>query len=1130
MAVLGFPKLDILQLAITSGLVPEEIAQAPAEFGVSAVGEWWVKFDQALPRGAMNELSALGVNKGRSAPLPLDRNVACWPQLLPLVKDTRGIQQNDKTTVLFELDALQELPELAAEILRLGNDRQAFRWQMTDDGSLRALLRVIGPPYYSLLRAVEGKLWQASAQPTRAYVEQAARVWVAVGYTHPLISRLKPPAGRMLLLRPPHDWQWLDEARYRDLYEVLDFQLPSPAATWQEAELPHRLTVPMRLIRAGGNDLDELWVLQNSQLEVLDEFVQSADDRLLSRLAFAVVQHGEQQEIVLRVRPSKQPPPVLVLPATGYRSFLKMPNLFVPTGTRLHPPLRRDAVKQLLAENTQLVTWLEPGEKGQFFPKQVAETAFRPLEDWVDYVLDHEQQALSAWMQSNQFDFQSFVCSDDPRSERTRKKGERNKDELDQPIEIDDTPEEHPSLLKRVLKRFKKREGSDDSFELLAQAPPTELQIRLRELETEFLALTTRPDDDHRQELWREMALVNATLNHATDSAICWMNALWEDHSPDNTWWHAWLLVETRGKYPTGLDSEDLDLLLGDANPIPSQLHLLAAFLCDTAHSEQPAAWVSSRLGAVQNFLERHDNLLPIRGVWLAWLAVARLSSGDVLALARTRDRLLQRLYLHGLSADRDLPAFLRGAGLKGGDRFRSVRDHIAKLGGRIKAWCDNSEGDLAPVKPTQDYIDLQFAFAMARLGETDQCRELLERARKNFKGRDEVHRWCLKAFEYRIGQSLEGKPHLGQLPDNLLQGLTGLKDRLDRYKIDRLRQHSRVLEPHEKIDPYRSWGQRFADELSKELALLFDVHDTHDLTQRLETLLYRRMGKLKLPEQMRVVTTALELSPRLGEDFSKRTLGLVTKLLQADSQPVEQAVMLERALFLAAHFDQPTYVQNFVLKFQYLLTPEVGGTIVKELSSLMSQSFRGLRKLGMRDDIAHLLDQLADLVEHVTPEQMAGQGTGEMTASRSRAEAMKLLLQVAGGWFYFDQPDRAWAALDRVRDVLMQRDNQLPLQPIDQTRLSCAYVEALAHAPVEEAVQRLDDLFRRLEHIHDAFTTNSHYSLSKLDVVESVVLALISDDFTTDKASRRWLDDDEFFVRRRIHHDVRTALGQAEM
>ena len=56
--------------------------------------------------------------------------------------------------------------------------------------------------------------------------------------------------------------------------------------------------------------------------------------------------------------------------------------------------------------------------------------------------------------------------------------------------------------------------------------------------------------------------------------------------------------------------------------------------------------------------------------------------------------------------------------------------------------------------------------------------------------------------------------------------------------------------------------------------------------------------------------------------------------------------------------------------------------------------------------------------------------------------------------------------------------------------------------------------------------SATTHFSLFHLDVVEATVLALVSEEFTLNSESRRWLDEDEFLVRRRIHRDVRAAMS----
>src|SRR5262249_46608247 len=199
-----------------------------------------------------------------------------------------------------------------------------------------------------------------------------------------------------------------------DVYDFLEFQLPEARVAWEQTDSTHKLTVPLRLAQGGGTDVPELWVLKHNAIRQLDELVGGADERLHSRLAFAVAtpDGADEPTVVLRVRPGKHPgrqPPSLVLTdALACRAYLRLPNLFVPCGRRLRPPLRRDRIRQLLAPDPNVVTWLEPAGEGAFVPASLPEGSFRPLEDWVEFILDRDRQALAAWVGANQFDFDAF--------------------------------------------------------------------------------------------------------------------------------------------------------------------------------------------------------------------------------------------------------------------------------------------------------------------------------------------------------------------------------------------------------------------------------------------------------------------------------------------------------------------------------------------------------------------------------------------------------------------------------------------------------------------------------------------------------------------------------------------------
>jgi cellulose synthase operon protein C len=1110
--ILLFPDVDTFRLALTCGAVPAAVSLAGADGGIDAKGRLWLK--PAVPPDApsLKELRCLGISVRDRSTAALDQPLCCWPQLLPMHRDPRGWSQADKTPVLFELADTTQLSELVSEILRLGNDRQAFRWIDTGEGA-RALLRVVGPPYYSVLRAIDSGMAapvedRQSDHAPFAYREAGPRVWVQLGYTHPLVEHIQAPAGQILLLRHPHDWVLVDEGRFRDIYEVLDFTLPQASPSWRDIELERRITIPLRLAPGGGTtEPTELWVLHDDALAQLDHFVQNADDQLLGRLMFAVGEVGDRKTIVLRVRPSRLPPPVLVLDGVGFRRYLRLPNLFVPCGQRLHPPLRRDAVVKLLAADAGQITWLYPDRGGTFAAESLPDDAFRPLSDWVDYVLDQDRHVLTAWVQANRFEFESFICRDDQPAPSPDPKDVPRRKVKREPEKVDERPEQAGT------EPPKPHRATDVTIdEPVPTTTPSELEEKLGRLENAFLEMKSALDAPERQALWPELAQVHDALGHAEDAAICWSNAAWEQSTPPPFWPSLWR--DDAPEPPMARIAE----IVTNPSPRPADLRALVMFLVRSAHHGTSPVELAPLLGPARQYLNEHERVLGIRLAWLGWEAVNRLADGDVLALARARDRLLERLYLNGLSPDLDLPGFLRFGGAKTSARFHQVHQQMFRLHPMVHRWI--GQGYLLG-PGTATYVDLLFAFGLARLGDRTHSQKLIDEAPKRLGAGDHVHGWLIQAFEFRILEAMEGRAGVQRLPAELLDRLD-LIDRLGRYKIDRLREHSQILEPHEQIDPYRLWHRRFADELSRELARLHDIKDSDELTDRLRRLLSSR-GKGNLAVEPRVLTTALELAPRLGEAFARELLEQAARVLEKRLEPLDQALLLEQGLFVAAHYDNKDEVQRLMGRFHRLIEAGGGSLPVRNLEALLGSSFHSLRKLGLRDEVALLLERMARVIED-NPELDASSAGAKNAASNATARLQRLLLQVAAGWFFFGQDDRARPVLDQARALLFKGD----LAPAEQTGLACAYVTTLGQAPIELALPRVLELFRKLKGVYDTFTTCSHYSLSRLDVVEAAILSMVSDGFNTTPEARRWLDDDEFLVRRRIHREVKAAMEKA--
>ncbi len=736
-------------------------------------------------------------------------------------------------------------------------------------------------------------------------------------------------------------------------------------------------------------------------------------------------------------------------------------------------------------------------------------------------------------MQASRFDFEAFVCDDDGKAKKApppapEKRGSRSGSKQ--------SGEKSDGADTKELKDFRTEERAEqrlDEATLDVPAEPSALQLRLRELEEVFLQIEGSLDAPEREKMWPELATLYAAQPNLDDAGLCWMNSLWPQEPASADHAARWFRTAASGVAKNGgrswvarvsqtgdIPGDDLELLLTAKEPASADLHALAAYLVWAARRASPPVALMERLNPVGRFLEKHERLLPIRAAWLAWYHFARLSGGDVLALAHARDRLLERLFQNGLRPEQDLPSFLRFAGQPSNQRFRAVRQWLGELPDAARAWSAKGKSAYNAAEPTKAYIELIFAFGLARLGETDAAHALLRQARQSLPPTDIVHSILLRAFEYRTQKAMEGKPHTGALPNELMAEIDPQKP-MQRYVVERLLERSRILEPNRALNAYRHWTQR-DDALGTELLELTDLRDRQEVAVRIQRLLTSAQARSD-EARSRILRVALDQAPQLGEDFGRELLAKVAPTFDAlaestDRQVLEnQALLLEKALAVAAHFDRVEHIHPLVDRFRTMLAAQQGDAGIQTIESLAAQCFRGLRKLGMRDEIDSLLTQMAQSL-------LGGQDLRALDAAKlsTQPATLKALLHVAGGWYYFGRDQQADPVIQKVRGVLFSKDSGLSPQNLAQ--LAGAYAGTVGQAPVEKAQQRLEELFGKLPPISDGMTPAmlGYFYLLHLNVVEAVVLAVVSDDFTMGTNARRWLDDDEYLVRKRIHCDLR--------
>ena len=1149
MPYLHFPSLDVLTLVLQSQTLPGSIQVSACTAIITASKELFVQSSQQLTADGLAALEPFGVKvveKVEQTDQPCETiKASCWFQLLPLQK----CQTDDHdlpTTIIFRTGSPEKFTALASEMLRLGNDRIGYRHVAIGSDVSSTLLRVIEPPYYTLIDVLDAS--QVSQdRDAWAYREQAPRVWVRMGYQHPLAGRIDPPVGHLLLIDPPHEFHFVKEAAFLDIYQALDVRLPEPTLAWQAATVATRLPVPLTLTATGSMAAAELWVIRNNAMHQLEQLVARSDDELIERLAFAVVPNSVEPSavelnaieplVILRVRPSRAAPPILVLDATAYCTTMRLPNLFVPVGMRIQPPLRRDAIGKLLAGDNRALTWLESAESTDtsrrflsFQPQSIADAAFRPLRDWVEYVLDHHAAALDTWTASHRFEFESFVCKEDvPEPNEPSPGASPSNDsagtaqaakQTDVAVPKGQAPGDSPTLTQFV--------------EVPSRGSTNEFIEQLKQVEAEFVSSPDPLDAPSRIEQWLRLGQLHAHLKHQQDATICWSNLLWYSGHVTTELVEQWLQAELQSSGRNRIGVNDIRILVSQTDSRGRDASLVAAYVQRAAVDAHEQAKLRGLAPMLTQYFEHQADYLPVRVVWLTALAMHKLVGGDPLGLARVRDRLLERLYEHGLMGEFDIVSFLRGGGQNQSDHHRALRARWRELMAAVNNWL---AAPMMPKNQTRVYVKLIFAYCLARMGEVVHGRDLLHQATEELDTTELVHLWMGMAFNFRVDQAAQGGSNREAMPEDLLRQLEFMEP-LDRYKIDRLRSHSRVLEPHERIDPYRHWHRRYHDELFQTLAELKDLLDLKKVETRLRTLLTEHTQGVR---GLRVLATALEYAPRLGDEFATQLLSRVDDLLGESADVIEKALLLHRAIYVAAHFGHTPRVNSLVMRLgdelpaivdNYLKLDNQYNPVDKErietVENLLQHSFRGLRKLGMRNELSALYGRIAELVDTHDQPSMSSRRKAAHSNDTSLARRLSLLLSVASGYYYFGNNDDADTTAAKVRHVLLE--GKLP--SVEQRRLAIAYVHCVALGNPELAVQRMFELFKRrpdgqrlLPKVEDTMTTSSHFSVSELEFIEACLLSLLSDESKWDPQSQLWLDQDEFAIRKKIHADMRLAL-----
>ena len=1068
---LGFVDSDALLVAIKTGLVSKEVAAGSARVGFAPGKLVVIEPDKAVPAGVMQKLRAAGVT---DVAMPTgSRAVRCWAEAL--VPVAVGVAKLPALALLVT-ERVADLLDVAAELVRLGCDR--IDLAIAGD---HGVLRVVDPPTYTVVRALDHDRGLRVFAPDPAGQEAT---WTELGYHHPLAEHLKPERG-MMLLASRDGWRTIADQGWMTLDAALELAVPERADKIAPGVMPERRKVELRL-SAGRRDVTSMWVIREDAVAKVDKLLEYLPEEVVGRLTFAV-SNATPPTVILRARTGRHAAPDLSIAAEEYAPLAGMADVYAPTGAIVEPPLRRERLRSILAIEAREVMWLARVAGNKFRVERINDDAFTPLGEWADHVLHASAPALAPWVRTRLFDFAPFVstglewASERPRDtdidlEAKRKRRDRGRPAAAVVEEEVPIAQPKPATPKPTAKA---------AVASSTPAPAVAIDVELAALEAEFIALDAPGDAPERIALLDRLGHTYARIDRKRDAGLCFARAVWESPPAEaQARLDTWIAADLKSQAP----AKALEHALALEIPSGDAVRTVAALTARVA----PA--VAKDPHRVTRWLDDHDGELDARTLWLSRLGLAKLANGDPLLLAHARDRILARL-AGGLPVERELPAFLRLAG-RSGALGNASGEHLTTALEELAARIDKTKRKRTPLEApphlTGAYVNYLLAYGFARIGGAERARGLVADARKALEPTavDPVHAYLMAAYGARVDQAIAGIASETPLPDELGTQLANL-DRVNRYKVDRLREASRILEPLDRPDAIGAWIKKEKDSRGPEFAALREIADPVKRAKAVDKLV--DTAAANDAERERLIDGIFDVLLELPESGAVPILGRTWPLISRVAEP-RRAVLYAEALVVAGHFGRTELVPAIMDALAAAIRLVQGA----DLERVLQHSLRALRRIGLRAEVAELLAE----AEHALP---AG-----------RIEALRGRLALAAGLAFLGETSRALPIYEQARAALTE-SMVLPVR-LDLTR---ALALAYAQAPLQQALGGLADLANQLRDITDSYGTNSHYCLSVLNFVESLVLGITSDDLALGEAGRRFVEDDEHLIRRRLHRDL---------
>ncbi|MCY1060860.1 hypothetical protein [Nannocystis sp. SCPEA4] len=1040
--------------------------------------------DRLLPRGL--PLATLVEQDETLVVTPLRENTPTrwhvWrertaPRLVEALRPRRIAGEPLVDEALFVMRSESPAPRLLLERLLLLGRADAQVVSFVDEaGAGSFAVKVKSPPIYLMMAARDG------AGDVAVYGRNGnSPLWVAWSFEHPTpgpaVASLT--RGNQIAL-VDRDGAWLRtpaEWRVRAIHDAIAPELQATHVALRPVASEVRFQVPIRLAPAVIIDPD-LWLLTPEQLLELEPLIEVSTSDELSRLTVARLTGADGTVYLLRerVRPGAARMAARVsdtLGVPGYAQVAGADNLYVPTGRRLLPVLRRDDLRALLGlERAHTVVITEDRDGPRVVT--IVEVDEQPLQRWIDYVATDRRLELDKLLERSVFEFPE-VTIEWPKEVRqpAPKKTERR-----------EAPVKRAPAPKPVV-----QEEAASTIDADAAAQLRALREQVRTLERRVIV-----GGCDEPEVWRELGEVKALLGDGDEAADCLEMALLHGGPPYDATLAQRLMAATRGS-----ESDDalMEWVVADRRT-PAEASRLGASLVARVAMQRPPADEVMQL-ALPIFA---DPRLPVSRR-LAWAVLAgwHHHARDRLGITRAKEAILGGINERGLSELHDLPRFVRHALAREGEdasdeapESRGDRLQQGQLIALEAMWHEAAHAGLPEMDASANFLRLIFAVGFARLGARSLAQELIAPIELEIDVHEVANRALFRLYMSRLAhESSGGSAEVWAAEVARIVG--GVRDARAQQAVVWLQKRSMWLRTTAEEEALAARTTRFKLPPGVDVSGLAEVV-AREMSQGSRTFDY-------------LVAEAVDVCVRRA--LASGSDAVVAEVL-ASAEPglgniqilSHRAEAVAACIHGAASLGDDAMLGRLLDALVNIARSDKLGS-ARELVRATQRGLTALRRFGGLEPARGLLEALSRVHAYTSSDQIS------------------LLATVATGFVQIGE--------ERVADeVLGTLCNQVlggSLDYVTRAQGGLAVAGALRHWPNVSRIDRFRRFVAELHQFRDTFTTSRWFDTHKILILEAIVDSLADSRTRHSDRVQGFLDQEEHALRRRIVTDWSAVCGR---